>query len=111
MKIAKVVDVRDVSAPKIDNSSAAVSSARVRAEELLRLYPKTTETQTEEIREFLTTGTHYDVGMVAGNDEFREKVAAFRKAHNKDFRVRPLELLIPFLLLATLAALAWYFTS
>ena len=109
MKLTKVVDVRDARAPNKCDSSSGISAERARAEQLLRLYPETTRDQTEEIRLFLTKGTHYDVGMVAGSDEFYEKVIAFRKAHKKHFRLTPLEILVPIVFLLTISAFVWYF--
>lgn len=108
MKLAKVVDVRDAHSPNTADSLSAISAQRIRAEQLLRLYPETTPDQTEEIRVFLTKGAHFDVGMVAGSDEFYEKVIAFRKTHEKHFQLSRTEMLIPILSLVMISAFAWY---
>lgn len=109
MKLAKVVDVQDARAPKTCDPWLTDPAQRARAEELLRLYPHTTEDESTEIQIFLTKGRHYDVGMVAGNDEFRDKVMAFREANKKHFRLRPVELVGSIMLACILVIAAWYF--
>ena len=110
MKTAKVVRVQGVRAKEHCDPWLTDRAQRARAEELLRLYPNTTEEETAEILIFLTKGRHFDVGMATGNEEFREKVEAFREAHKQHFRLPPAQV-IGVLLLAVvlLGAVIWYF--
>jgi hypothetical protein len=52
-------------------------------EGILRRYPNINEEDTATILSFLRSGTHMDVGLVAGSDELKEKVIAFRKQHRR----------------------------
>lgn len=101
-------------APARDRSDPAYTDpeGRARAEKLLRLYPETTEEETVEIRQFLTKGRILEVGLISGSDEFREKVAAFRKEHERHFRLKLHEIVAAFLIVTALVgALLWYFAS
>ena len=109
MKQAKVVSVRDVPASETYDPWLTDHAQRARAEELLRLYPDTTKEQTTEICKFLTKGRLLDVGMVGGSDEFKDKVAAFRKEQSRHFRLTPRQALGSILIVVVLlAALLWY---
>ncbi len=109
MKLAKVVSVRDVPASETYDPWLTDHAQRARAEELLRLYPDTTQEQTAEICRFLTKGRLLDVGLVGGSDEFRDKVAAFRKEHSRHFGLDSRQMLGAFLIgVVFLAALLWY---
>ena len=86
MKMANVVSVRDIvedNHPELNRSSR-----RAEIEALLRRYPKTSEAETAEIVHFLATGPHLDVGLVAGNDAFSEKVAEIRNHNPSRFRLK-----------------------
>lgn len=109
MKHANVVEVRDVRASN-DNVHLGNRQVRQDIEALLRRYPNIGEGDTAKIRNFLTSGSHMDVGLVAGNDELKEKVAAFRKAHCRDFRLRLHETAV-FLLVTCgpIGALFWHY--
>ena len=110
MKTAKVVSVQDVRAKENCDPWLTDRAQRARAEELLRLFPNTTEEETAEILIFLTKGRHFDVGMVTGNEEFREKVEAFREAHKQHFRLSPAQMVGSLLLAVVLVgAVIWYF--
>lgn len=110
MKSAKVMSVRDVPAPDRSDPAYTDPEARARAEELLRLYPDTTDDETAEIRHFLTKGRILEVGLVSGSDEFREKVAAFRKEHDRHFRLKPREIVAAILIAAApVGALVWHY--
>ncbi len=110
MKSAKVVSVQDVRAKEICDPWLTDRAQRAAAEELLRTYPETTDEETAEILTFLTKGRHFDVGMVAGNEEFREKIEAIREAHKQHFRLRPAQLAGSILLMIALfGAFIWYF--
>ncbi len=104
MKIAKVTEVRDVPL----GSKLGDLGKRTHIEALLRRYPATSEAETGEIRHFLATGSHLDIGLVAGSDEFRDKVAAFRKEHRRHFSLKVHEILV-FLLVTggPIGTLAW----
>lgn len=110
MKLAKVVNVRDVPAPERSDPAFTDPEGRARAEALLRLYPNTTDAETAEICRFLTKGRILEVGLVSGSDEFREKVIAFHKEHERHFRLKPRQLL-GFLAITVLpvAALVWHY--
>lgn len=107
MKMAKVVAVTDATSlenrPELDHTNK-----RKTIEALLRRYPETSEAETAEITRFLATGPHLDVGLIAGSDEFKEKVAAFRREHRRHFRLTPWEVLMFVLVaLGPIAALAY----
>ena len=108
MKTARIIEVRDVPASNATAAEEGSKSKRQRIEELLRRYPATSEAETAEIRHFLATGSHLDVGLVSGSDEFREKVAAFKKQYRQHFRLKAHEVLM-FLVAAggPVAALFW----
>lgn len=110
MNSAKVVSVRDVPAPERYDPAYTDPEGRAREQELLRLYPGTTDDETAEIRHFLTKGRILEVGLVSGSDEFRDKVAAFREEHDRHFRLKPRELL-GFLLITAVpvGALVWHY--
>ncbi len=86
MKMANVVVVRDI-APEEKHPELRQTPRRQRIEELLRRYPSIRESETEEIVRFLATGPHLDVGLIAGSDEFADKVRALRKRHKKHFQL------------------------
>lgn len=112
MKTANDLNVRNV--PARDRSDPAYTDpeGRERAEKLLRLYPNTTEEETVEIRHFLTKGRILEVGLISGSDEFRDKVAAFRKEHERHFRLKLHEIVAALLIVTALVgALLWYFAS
>ena len=91
MKDAKVREVRDVRASVKHDPAYTEVSRRLRIEELLRDYPDISEAQTEEIVTFLARGMHLDVGLVAANEQFKEKIATLRREHAEAFRLKPLE--------------------
>ena len=110
MKQARVISVRDVPASEKYDPALTDPKGRARAEELLGRYPDTTVEETAEIRNFLTKGKILEVGLVSGSDEFRDKVAAFRKEHSRDFRLKPHELLGFFAIIGLpVAALVWHY--
>lgn len=94
MKYAKVTQVRDIEPGHRTSLEEGNTAKRKRIEQLLRNYPVTTEAETLEIRHFLATGSHLEVGLVSGSDEFREKVRAFRKDHRKHFRLKAHEVIL-----------------
>lgn len=92
MKTANVISVRDIvedNHPELNRSSR-----RREIEALLRRYPDIKESETAEIVHFVATGSHLDVGMIAGNDELRDKVEAVRKANPSAFRIKAHELFL-----------------
>ena len=94
---------RDIPAP----AQGATKTRRDPIEALLRRYPHN-DAETAEIRHFLATGSHLDVGLVAGSDEFKETVQRFRKEHAPYFRLKLRE--VAMFLLATagpVGALFW----
>ena len=108
MKQANVVSVRGV-APA-DSAPARFGDFRKRQhiEGLLRRHPKTSEAETKEIITFLATGNHLDVGLVSGNDEFRDKVARFRGEHSSHFRLKLHEVALFLLVIGgPVAAITW----
>ena len=80
---------------------------RQRMEHLLRLYPDISQEETEELLTFLRSGPHLDVGLVTGEEEFREKVRDIRTRYRGEFRLKLRESILfvaliigPFLYLA-----------
>ena len=107
MKMAKVIDVRDASPATSSAAPEGVPSQRQRMEQLLRRYPNN-EAETEEIKRFLAKGSHLDVGLIAGSDEFRELVKRIREEHGSYFRLKLHEVLIFVTVVAgPVAALFW----
>ena len=107
MKQANVVEVRDITAsrPEVKLGDPA---KRDRIEQLLRKYPDTSEDEVAEIRHFLATGNHLDVGLVAGSDQLKEKVQRFRKEHRQHFRLKFREaMMFLFVTLGPISALFW----
>jgi hypothetical protein len=92
MKTANVLSVRDVTEEKHPELKA--STRRKQIEDLLRRYPNIREAETAEIVRFLATGPHLDVGLIAGHDEFKEKVRALRTSHRRQFRPKLAETLL-----------------
>jgi hypothetical protein len=56
-----------------------------RIEELLGRYPDITESEVEEVADFLTKGPHTEVGRLSAKDSIRTKMALFRDDHKKRF--------------------------
>lgn len=95
MKMANVVSVRDVApAAPVEHPELNHAGKRKHIEDLLRRYPDIRETETQEVVRFLATGPFHDRGMVEGNDAFKEKIAAIRKANSPQLRVKLHELLL-----------------
>ena len=86
MKTANVISVRDITEDKHPELNR--SSRRKDIEALLRRYPDIKAAETAEIVRFLATGSHLDVGLIAGNEELRDKVDAVRKANPAAFRIK-----------------------
>lgn len=112
MKEANAMELRDVPATTNAAPLGGDKAKRQRIEELLRRYPGTSDAETAEIRHFLATGSHLDVGLVSGSDEFREKVSAFKKQHRQHFRLKAHEVLMFLVAIAgPIGALAWRYLS
>ncbi len=94
MKLANVIEVRDVPVPAGEDPSRIGPGTRERIEELLRRYPGIDQSEAEEIRHFLSRGSHYEIGRVSGSDEFRDKVAKFREENASYFRLKWWEVMI-----------------
>ena len=109
MKTANVLEVRDVTSKGTHDSSRLGDKAkREHIEKLLRKYPDTKASETAEIRHFLATGSHMDVGLVAGSDEFAEKVRSFKRDHHGDFKLKAQEVaLFVLVVLGPVAAMLW----
>jgi hypothetical protein len=108
MKSANVVEVRDVTSIGSADVKLGNCAKRQRIEELLREWPEIKDAETAEIRHFLATGSHLDVGLVSGSDELRETVERFRKQHQQHFRLNAREV-FTFLLvtLGPIGAMFW----
>lgn len=93
MKLANAVEVRDVPASE---STARYGDRQLRQEmeDILRRYPNISEEDTATVLNFLRTGTHMDVGLVAGSDELKDKVRAFRKQHRRKLGLKWHEILL-----------------
>jgi hypothetical protein len=111
MKQATIVEVRDVPASN-DNVHLGNRKLRQEVEELLRRYPSISEGETAKVRNFLATGSHMDIGLVAGSDELKEKVIAFRKQHRRQLGLKLHEVVI-FLVIAggPVGALLWRYLA
>ena len=108
MKYAKVKEVRGFAVADTSPVSEGNITKRKRIEDLLRKYPRTTEAETLEIRHFLATASHLDVGLLSGSDEFRETVRAFKKEHSSHFRLKVHEVVLFLLIIGgPIAALLW----
>ena len=110
MKQAKIVEVGDV--PASNDNNLGNRKGRQEIEDLLRRYPNIGEGDTARIRNFLATGSHMDVGLVAGNDELKDKVIAFRKQHRRQLGLKFHEIVI-FLVIAggPVGALFWRYLA
>jgi len=109
MKNANVLEARDVRASN-DNIHLGNRQVRQEIEALLQRYPNIGEGETARIRNFLTSGSHMDVGLVTGKDELKDKVAAFRKAHRQDFRLKLHEIGVAVIVTCgPLGALVWHY--
>ena len=81
-------------------------------EELLRRYPGTSNAETVEIRDFLIKGRILDIGIVTSNDELKAKVAALRRDHGEQFRLKGREVLTFYAItIAPMGLLVWYCIS
>jgi hypothetical protein len=108
MKIANVVEVRDIDRASEPTPQPDRLSRRGRVEQLLARYPRISEAETSEVRNFLATAGHLDVGLVAGNEALSANLAAFRKDHARHFRPKLHELALFLLVTAgPVAALFW----
>jgi hypothetical protein len=108
MKLANVVEVRDARAPVPIDPAFTDPSRRARAEQLLRKYPDTNESETAEIVSFLAKGKHLDVGLLAGDREFGPKIDALRRLHPRQFRAGIMETIwFLLLLILPLALVCW----
>lgn len=108
MKLAKVVEVRDVHTSSKLDPAFSEPSRRAHIEELLRVYPHTSEAETAEILAFLRYGKHMDVGLVSASEEFEQKVALIRRENQALFRVSPVEgAAFALLIILPLAAIIW----
>lgn len=108
MKLAKVVEVRDVHTSSKLDPAFSDPGRRAHIEELLRLYPHTSEDETAEIIAFLKHGKHLDVGLVSASDEFEQKVALIRRENQALFRVSPVEgTAFALLIILPLVAIVW----
>ena len=94
MKQATTTAVRD-NTRTASNATSRLGNPDIRSriEHLLRRYPDTSEAETGEVRHFLATGSHLDVGLVAGSDELADKVARFRSDHGGAFRLKMREII------------------
>lgn len=109
MKLAKVVEVRDIHTSSKVDPAFTDPVRRGHVEELLRSYPHTSEAETAEILEFLRYDKHMDVGLVSGSDEFKQKVGIIRRENQKLFRVSPIEgAAFALLMIVPLAAIIWF---
>ena len=61
----------------------AIRVTRERVARLLSGYPGISETDVQEIVEFLRTGRHLDIGLLTADDELRPKLDAFMDEHGK----------------------------
>jgi len=85
MKIANVVSVQDRDSFVEPASSGSVSARLGRMADLLRAYPDIPEAGRVQLLEFLTTGAPEEVAQVTHMQGLEQRVAAFRKAHPRDF--------------------------
>ena len=54
---------------------------RERASELLARYPSVSEKEAGEILQFLRTGRHLDIGLLASDERLRPRLDSFLKDH------------------------------
>lgn len=70
-----------------NEAGAAVQPAAERAEEIFGRYPDISEEERRELLLFLKEGRHLDIGLVTGNPEIKDQVAAFRQDHHRALRL------------------------
>ena len=103
MKLANVVEVRDVTPHRSEPTPK-----RSRIEALLERYPAISDSETAEIRHFLATASHLDVGLLGGNEALSGKLAAFKKAHKRQLGLKLHEIaLFLFVTVGPVAILFW----
>jgi hypothetical protein len=73
----------------IQNETApAARTPAERAEDIFRRYPAISAEEANEALTFLRKGRHIDVGLVTGNSELRDNIAAFRAEHSGALTLR-----------------------
>lgn len=68
-------------------SGAALRTPTDRVEGIFRRYPAISPDEAQEALAFLQNGPHLEVGLVTGNSELRDNIAAFRHQHRKALRL------------------------
>jgi hypothetical protein len=88
----------------------AIRHDRKRIADLLGDYPALSPAETQEILEFLRSGTHLDVGLLTSNEEIRPKLDAFMDEHKSHFKLRWIDaarLVVAIAALLAVLAIAW----
>jgi len=85
MKIANVVSVQDRDHLAEPVPVVSASKRMGRMADLLRAYPSISEPERLQLLEFLTKGVPEEVTQVTHMQGMERSVAAFRKAHPRDF--------------------------
>ena len=67
---------------------------RARMEELLQRYPDISQEETQDLLKFLKSGPHVDVGLVTGEDSFRDKIRQIRTRYAAEFRLKAHETIL-----------------
>jgi len=109
MKAEETVSATSVHVSDRSDPAYTDAAGRARAEKLLRSYPDVSDRETTEIIHFLKKGRLLEIGLVSGSDEFRQKVAAFRKEHARHFRLTAIEMLSFFsITMLPVGVVAWH---
>ena len=89
-------------------TGAAARSPAERAEDIFRRYPDISAEEVQEALTFLKEGRHLDIGLVAGNPDISEQLAAFRHEYRQALRLGVGEAMIFALLISgLLGVLLW----
>jgi hypothetical protein len=65
----------------------ALRATRDRAAKLIARYPKLSRHEVREVVQFVRTGRHVDLGVLAANEQIRPKFDAFMADHKRQFRL------------------------
>ena len=109
MNVANALPLHKAASSK-DETSRLLQREEVA--ELLKRYPDIDDREVRQILNFLSNGMHLDVGLIAGADEFRAKVAEIREKHSDHFRLRASEIGLFLLITAgPVALLFWHYLA
>lgn len=85
----------------------AVRSTRDRVANLLKRYPRVSDSDRKEILQFMKEARHLEVGLLTANDNVRPQLDAFMEAHKRHFRLNAFDVLRAVTLIGAILMVCW----